>query len=142
VLHSQVGTEPRQVVDYAEEKFRESEEYELVFAVFDRDDHTTYVNALDRAAQLSGTLVNDEKRTVPFAAVPSVPCFEFWLLLHFDDVQAFFRREEIFKRLKKHRKHLAKAAGVVAADQAARGCGWARAGCQFQGSRSAMRFAG
>jgi hypothetical protein len=102
VLHSQHGTEPRQVVDYAEAKFRESGEYELVCAVFDRDDHKTYVNALDRAAQLDHALLNDEKQAVPFLAVPSVPCFELWLLLHFDDVQAFFPRGEIFKRLKKH----------------------------------------
>jgi hypothetical protein len=90
-------------VNYAEEKFRESREYELVFAVFDRDDHTTYVNALDRTAQLNnGTLINDEEKAIPFVAVPSVPCFELWLLLHFDDVQAFFPREVIFKKLKKH----------------------------------------
>jgi len=36
---------------------------------------------------------------VRFFAVPSVPCFEFWLLLHFDNVQAYFDRSEIYRRL-------------------------------------------
>src|SRR5262245_59023932 len=42
VLHSQLGTQPRQVVDFAEAKFNESKAYEQVYAVFDRDQHATY----------------------------------------------------------------------------------------------------
>jgi len=83
-------TQPRQIVDDAEALFNESREYEHVYAVFDRDDHATYHNALTRAEQLDNTLRNDEKKLVRFFAVPSVPCFELWLLLHFENVLAFF----------------------------------------------------
>jgi hypothetical protein len=93
-------TQPRQIVDDAEALFNESREYEHVYAVFDRDDHATYHNALTRAEQLDNTLRNDEKNLVRFFAVPSVPCFELWLLLHFENVLAFFSRNEILAKLR------------------------------------------
>jgi hypothetical protein len=31
--------------------------------------------------------------------VPSVPCFELWLLLHFADIQAYFPAGEIIQKL-------------------------------------------
>lgn len=96
------GTQPRQVVDFAEATFRKTKEYDWVFAVFDRDDHVTYLDALNRAAALDNTLKNDDGKKVRFVAVPSVPCFELWLLLHFVDIQAFFHRAEIINRLGGH----------------------------------------
>lgn len=101
VLHSN-GTQPRQVVDFAEATFRETKEYEWVFAVFDRDNHATYLDALNRAAALGNALKNDEGKRVRFMAIPSVPCFELWLLLHFVDIHAFFNQHEIIKRLGGH----------------------------------------
>jgi hypothetical protein len=102
VLHSELGTEPRQVVDFAEQVFKETRSFERVFAVFDRDDHQTYHNALQRCGQLNQALRNDLKKPVPFAAVPSVPCFELWLLLHFEDVHQFRPRDEVYERLREH----------------------------------------
>ncbi|WP_211252780.1 MULTISPECIES: RloB family protein [Acidiphilium] len=102
VLPSALGTESRQVVDFAHRTFLETRSYERVYAVFDRDSHLTYCDALDRAAALDGKLQNDERKPVRFVAVPSVPCFELWLLLHFEDVQAFSHRTETFSRLKRH----------------------------------------
>jgi hypothetical protein len=118
VLHSDFGTEPRQIVDYAEAIFAEKKEYERVYVVFDRDEHRTYHDALNRANQLNGKLKNDEKKNVAFLPIPSVPCFEFWLLLHFDDVQAYFHRNEIFAQLKRHLHNYEKGLdGVYAATQ-------------------------
>jgi hypothetical protein len=94
VIHAD-GTQPRQVVDFAEQTFRETKEYDWVFAVFDRDDHTTYADAIRRAATLDKKLHNDERKQVRFCAIPSVPCFELWLLLHFTDMQAFHHRTRI-----------------------------------------------
>lgn len=102
VLHSDLGTEPRQVVDFAEGKFLETREYEWVFAVFDRDDHRTYHDALARAQSLDKKLKNNEKEAIRFVAIPSVPCFELWLLLHFVNQLAFCHRNELFRRLAKH----------------------------------------
>lgn len=96
------GTQPRQVVDFAEATFRKTKEYDWVFAVFDRDDHVTYLDALNRAVALDNVLKNDDGKKVRFVAVPSVPCFELWLLLHFADIQAFFHRAEIINRLGGH----------------------------------------
>jgi hypothetical protein len=102
VLPSALGTQPRQVVDYAEQVFREQKEFDVVYAVFDRDEHQTYHDALAQASRLNGTLKNDEKVRVPFHAVPSVPCFELWLLIHFVEVNAFADRHEVIERLRGH----------------------------------------
>ncbi len=71
------GADPLNVVNFAIESFRQEPEFDRVYCVFDRDRHTTYDAALDkvRRARLG-------KGTKIFA-IPSVPCFEFWLLLHF-----------------------------------------------------------
>jgi hypothetical protein len=99
VVHSPLGTQPRQVVESAEAKFKETKAFEHVYAVFDRDDHPTYADALARARQLDNMLKNDERKAVRFYAVPSVPCFELWLLLHFQDVHAFNHRTEVMAKL-------------------------------------------
>ena len=102
IVHSEFGTQPRQVVDYAEMLFKKSKAYEHVYAVFDRDQHATYHDALTRAAALNGALRNDERKPVSFTAIPSVPCFELWLLLHYANIQAYFERDEIYRRLREH----------------------------------------
>jgi RloB-like protein len=95
VMHSTNGTEPRQVVDCAEQTFRDSRNFDLVIAVFDRDDHLTYNDALLRAAALDQTLKNSDRKLVGFTAVRSVPCFELWILLHFQDIHAFWHRDDV-----------------------------------------------
>lgn len=97
-----IGTEPLQIVEYAVSKFNETREFECVYAVFDRDDHQTYGQALRRAQQLDGTLKNTERQAVRFTAVPSVPCFELWLLLHFQDLFAFNHRSEVISSVGRH----------------------------------------
>jgi hypothetical protein len=39
---------------------------------------------------------------VNFLAIASVPCFEVWLLMHFEDVHAPIHRDEVYARLKRH----------------------------------------
>lgn len=48
--------------------------FDKIYCVFDRDKHTTFEAAVKRIADLGS----------PFSAITSTPCFEFWLLLHFD----------------------------------------------------------
>jgi hypothetical protein len=98
------GTQPLKVVGTAETHFMGSKEYERVFAVFDRDSHDigNYRNALNKASALDGKMKNSEGAKVAFKAVASVPCFEFWLLLHFEDVQAFCERGIVYDRLRGH----------------------------------------
>lgn len=105
-----LGTQPIQVVEYARELFEKGDihkgirprVFEQVYAVFDRDDHPTFRDALDRAGKIDGTLRNDLKQPVKFAAIPSRPSFEFWLLLHFEDVRHLIHRDEAMRRLKSH----------------------------------------
>lgn len=104
------GTEPLRIVEYAERLFTEGQRalgiharsFDRVAVVFDRDEHHTYHAALQRVAALNGRLENDERVKVPFEAVVSVPCFELWLLLHFEDVFAPLHRDEALARLRVH----------------------------------------
>ncbi len=59
---------------------------------------------------------NDENKLVPFKAIASVPSFELWLLLHFEDIQHPLHRDEVLARLKQHLHDYEKGAdGVFAA---------------------------
>lgn len=109
VQPSELGTEPIQVVQYARKLFEYGDvhkhvrkrAFEQVYAVFDRDDHRTYFDALMQAKSLDGKLLNDNKQPVVFRAIPSVPSFELWLLLHWEDIQHPLHRDEVMHRLKK-----------------------------------------
>lgn len=108
VRPSELGTAPVQVVQYAKTLFEHGDRhkniqrraFEKVYAVFDRDDHNSYLEALNVAASLDGKLRNDAKQLVVFQAIASVPSFEQWLLLHFEDVQAPHHRDQVMSRLK------------------------------------------
>lgn len=102
------GTAPIQVVEYAHDLFVNGDSdkriqpraFEKVYAVFDRDDHDSYFNALNKAQALNGKLRNDSRKSVQFHAIASIPCFELWLLLHFEEVTAPIHRDEVIERLK------------------------------------------
>lgn len=74
------GSSPDQVVAHGlelyEEDAKRGDSYDAVYFVFDRDKHVTYATAVQR---LSDCKIAGK----PFHAVTSVPCFEYWLLLHF-----------------------------------------------------------
>lgn len=110
VQHSQFGTSPMRVVEYAEHLFINGDEtkgikpraFEQVYAVFDRDDHDSYHNALAKLKSLDRKLQNEEKQRVKFEAIASVPCFELWLLLHFEVVLAPLHRTAVYQRLRQY----------------------------------------
>jgi hypothetical protein len=110
ITHSELGTEPIQIVDYAEQLFLHGDAtknikpkaFEKVFAVFDRDDHRTYFDALGKITSLENRYKNDIRQIVTFESIVSIPSFELWLLLHFEDIQAIMHRDEVLHRVKKH----------------------------------------
>ena len=116
---SELGTEPIQVVRYAKQLFEKGDirkrvrakGFEKIFAVFDRDDHRTYFDALTLATALDGKLRNDAKQPVAFKAVVSIPCFELWLLLHYEDIRHPLHRDEVLLRLKNYIPGYDKGAG-------------------------------
>lgn len=105
---SALGTEPIQIVEYAESLFLNGDEsksiqsraFEEVYVVFDRDDHLTYSNALAKADAINLKYRNDNNQKVAFKSIASVPCFELWLLLHFEEVHAPMHRNAVYERLK------------------------------------------
>lgn len=78
ICGKECGSSPMSVVTYALQEGKAGD-YDRVFCVFDKDRHATYQAALDKIK--SSRL----PRGAMIEAIPSVPCFEFWLLLHFDD---------------------------------------------------------
>jgi len=75
------GSSPRSVVIYAKKRYNEDLKqngsgngFDRVYCVFDQDEHPTYSEAL--------SLIRTDQNNI-FYGITSVPCFEFWLLLHF-----------------------------------------------------------
>ncbi|MCB2184653.1 MAG: RloB family protein [Desulfobulbaceae bacterium] len=71
------GSSPRKIVDLALQEYKKDKEYDRVYCVFDKDRHTDYNEAIDvikRTRMGKGHII---------LATTSVPCFEFWILLHF-----------------------------------------------------------
>jgi len=71
------GLDPKSLVEYAIDEYNKEKDFDHVYCVFDKDKHTTYQAALDKIR--SKRLKGKDK----IHASTSVPCFEFWLLLHF-----------------------------------------------------------
>ncbi len=116
---SELGTAPIQVVKYARQLLEHGDlhkgirpkSFEQVYAVFDRDEHGSYFDALKLAESLDGRIKNDAKQPVAFKAIASVPSFELWLLLHYEDIRAPLHRDEVMFRLKRHIPGYEKGAG-------------------------------
>ncbi|MDP3478791.1 MAG: RloB family protein [Desulfoprunum sp.] len=72
------GSSPRTIVDFALEEYKKEKEYDRVYCVFDKDRHTTYDDALDRIMR------SQPGKGHSILAITSIPCFEFWILLHFE----------------------------------------------------------
>lgn len=76
-------SDPTHIVNESEKYISESgKEFEFVFCVFDRDNEKQFSKALDRIDK-----INKRKKVgyEKFVAITSVPCFEYWYLLHVDD---------------------------------------------------------
>ncbi len=72
-----LGCDPLNLVKHAIARLRENKEFDRVYCVFDRDRHKTYKNALNK---VRNTTLGGRRK---IEAITSVPCFEYWLLLHF-----------------------------------------------------------
>jgi RloB-like protein len=103
IIPSDIGTDPVSVVKSAEAAFKDKgKSFERIYAVFDRDDHQDYANAIHMACAKNQKLKNDQKQAVAFEAIVSVPCFELWLLLHFSDARSWMHRDLVVKQLRNH----------------------------------------
>ncbi len=94
VVTGEGGSAPQSVVAYAIERFKANPSYDAVFCVFDKDGHPRYEEARQiirdhRLRRYENGIAAGNAR---FEAIPSVPCFEFWLLLHARFTTAPMRR--------------------------------------------------
>ena len=84
VVPSQYGNDPLSVVNYAEDQLNGPADYDRVYCVFDRNGHSTYNAALQKVRD------SEHGKTGRLIAIPSVPCFEVWILLHYGYTTAPF----------------------------------------------------
>jgi hypothetical protein len=75
-----IGSAPSSIYDYARQRYRAEKDagdpFDHVYCVFDKDTHDSY----DQTVQ---DLAHSTPKNV-FRAITSIPCFEYWLLLHFE----------------------------------------------------------
>jgi hypothetical protein len=88
------GCDPRAVVKSAKrlraEMRRSRLIYDEVWCVFDRDEHAQFDQAVDEARRAGINLA------------VSIPCFELWFLLHFQDQKAHIERDQVIRVLRTH----------------------------------------
>lgn len=99
------GSSPISVVEYAVTLYQQDAVkgggYDKVYCVIDKDTHDSYSAAVEKIKELNPKNV--------FSIISSVPCFEYWVLLHFEfTTQAFTRTDnrspcsEVIARVKRH----------------------------------------
>ncbi|HAT1994491.1 RloB family protein [Legionella pneumophila serogroup 1] len=74
------GENPSRVVDFSLKEYnRGKSNYDRIYCVFDMDMHPCYQESINRI----NILRERRHNPIPIYAIASVPCFEYWLLLHF-----------------------------------------------------------
>lgn len=110
------GSAPISVVNEAEDRLKRDDDFEQVYCIFDRDRHKNYDQAIEKIRSIANR--NEFRRKV-FAAIPSIPCFEVWYLLHVsnsrkpyesggspgEDLIADLKQNDPFKRYTKSECH-------------------------------------
>lgn len=94
------ASDPLNIVKYAEKLYKQAEKdnnpFDRVYCVFDKDTHANY----DYTLQYLNNLNANNKTKNKFFAINSVPCFEYWLILHFSPTTAPFTASNVIKKLK------------------------------------------
>ncbi len=99
------GSSPKSVFERAlalwENENRKGDPFDKVFCVIDRDNHDSYEETVARIAR--------QEPEGTFFSATSVPCFEYWLLLHFEyttkpysATQSSTSAEEVIKDLRRY----------------------------------------
>lgn len=74
------GENPSRVVDFSLSEYkRDINHYDRIYCVFDKDQHPCYQESINRI----NLFRERTHKPIPIYAITSVPCFEYWLLLHF-----------------------------------------------------------
>ena len=81
IVEKSRGSAPINVVDFAIRYASKNSGINYVFCVIDRDEHQSYQEAIDKIVGYKSPRA--AKSNPKFDCIMSVPCFEFWVLLHF-----------------------------------------------------------
>ena len=103
-------SDPGNILDQAKRHQQREQEmsgdpYDKIYCVFDKDDHADYESTLGSIGRppLKGK----------FHAINSVPCFEYWLVLHYGCTTRPFRNcDEVIQVLKGHHSDYSKAKDI------------------------------
>lgn len=106
IPRDQGGLAPTSVVAYAEGRAKEPGGYDQIFCVFDRDDPVNFTKARTKICALA----TRSRNQLPIWEVASVPCFEVWILLHFEKTDASFNEcDSVIQRVRHHMPRYKKA---------------------------------
>lgn len=95
------GAAPISVVECAEEKSGEPGGYDMIYCVFDRDGHQSFDKAHEKIMAMAGR----KKKPLPIEEAISIPCFEVWVLMHFERTAApFVNCDDVIDRI--HNTHM------------------------------------
>ena len=81
ILVKSKGSAPISVVDTALDYCEKNEDIDYAFCVFDRDEHQSFDEALDKLRRYQPSV--PAKSKPKFKVITSNPCFEIWPLIHF-----------------------------------------------------------
>jgi hypothetical protein len=88
------GNTPRKIVEYAIQQ--KEEDFDKVYCVFDKDEHPCFYDAIKAC---------DGENII---AIPSVPCFEYWFVLHFEETTRPYAKTGQYTIGEKVKKHIRK----------------------------------
>ena len=87
LIDGNCGSDPMSVVDRAEQSFRDInrqkgiDNYDRIFCVFDKDEHEEHGQKFSQSIH---KIQRMDCEDVIFSAITSNPCFEVWVILHFE----------------------------------------------------------
>ena len=91
-IYQSDNPQPIKIIEYAKNKNAINVQYEKVFCVFDVDDNS----------QLQLNQAQKDGKVNNMHLIISNPCFEYWLLLHFEYTTGFLTVKNAKDKLKKH----------------------------------------
>lgn len=109
VCGEECGSAPSSVYNYAKQAVEkdiqengQDNAFDRAYCVFDKDDHGDYQSTL------TAMKANPKHKGVTVIPITCIPCFEFWILLHFEQTTKPLESRKISAEIKKHLAHFKK----------------------------------
>jgi hypothetical protein len=97
------GTAPKNLLDFAKATYFKDSDFDRLYCVFDKDQHSTYLTTQEEIDRLRSA-----RDSMPIYWIASNPCFEVWIISHFKlhvtafgtckKVESFLRRYIDYKK--------------------------------------------